>query len=336
MRGELGTTYDADTVQNVSAQFQNLELGQYGVPSAGSSSTTYPYPANYANYLPNQHYRQTNYVSRRSATPGPDSLSSNYYSTAMQLGGGLESPYSSSTRRDYAALQQQRQAAQTPAYNQNQSRGGPLHDPRRIRRSATAEPGISRTPLERSQTPSTSRNYKAVKPKDQRHYFKAGRVFKTFWTQPTAESNNPFGEYLRFVVIRPHKRHSLCLAFHTYNKRGTTRRHTSARNHLVVYSGDRQPELLPGEDPAILEGRPAIKVTLEPKVESLDPTTRLNLDKLYTFDHVNPITPVGKISTRDIEMVRRYCAEVQGLVPVETTSQPLVNIDEETINEEDE
>jgi hypothetical protein len=40
------------------------------------------------------------------------------------------------------------------------------------------------------------------------------QIFKAFWTQVNGElpwSNNPFGEILIFVVLRPHKRHSICL-----------------------------------------------------------------------------------------------------------------------------
>jgi hypothetical protein len=42
----------------------------------------------------------------------------------------------------------------------------------------------------------------------------ATQIFKAFWTQVNGElpwSNNPFGEILIFVVLRPHKRHSICL-----------------------------------------------------------------------------------------------------------------------------
>jgi len=40
------------------------------------------------------------------------------------------------------------------------------------------------------------------------------QVFKAFWTQANGEipgSTNPFGEIVRFVVLRPHKYHSICL-----------------------------------------------------------------------------------------------------------------------------
>jgi uncharacterized protein DUF6590 len=169
-------------------------------------------------------------------------------------------------------------------------------------------------------------------------------VFKAFWTQPTPESNNPFGEVIRFVVVRPHKRHSICLyvnqlscstmqiltlcrAIHTYQNQGTTARHARARDHVIIYTGDDPPDPLPGEDNVILS-RPAIKVRLDPKGEELLPASRLNLAKPYTMEHNTPISPVGKISSRDVENVRRYYAEVQGVL-ISTPSLPDVNESEE-------
>jgi hypothetical protein len=44
--------------------------------------------------------------------------------------------------------------------------------------------------------------------------------------------------------------------------------------------------------------------------------------------HCTPISPVGKISSRDVENVRRYYAEVQGVL-ISTPSLPDVNESEE-------
>jgi hypothetical protein len=119
-------------------------------------------------------------------------------------------------------------------------------------------------------------------------------------------------------------------AIHTYDNKGTTARHARARDHVVIYSGERQPNLVPGEDKAILERRPAIKVRLDGKGEDLNPASRLNLTKFYTIEHNTPICSVGKISSRDVDDVRRYCGEVQGiLIPVDTPSQSLPNVNED-------
>jgi hypothetical protein len=81
---------------------------------------------------------------------------------------------------------------------------------------------------------------------------------------------------------------------------------------VVVYSGDQPPSLVPGEDEVILEREP-VRVTLDPKGKALLPTSRLSLAKLYTVEHNIPTFPVGRISSRNVEQVKRWCAEVQGL-----------------------
>jgi hypothetical protein len=185
---------------------------------------------------------------------------------------------------------------------------------------------------------------KVQKQRDWRSFFKSGRVcvseqtlryaqriqvFKAVWTQ-TAEQNNPFTETLRFVVIRPYKHYSICLyvnqslywviqylthyrAIHTYGNKGTTARHARAREHLVIYTGDKQPDLVEGESEVVLE-RPPIKVTLDPKAEALRPASRLALSKMHTVEHNIPVALIGKIAPRDVERVRQYSAEALGVV----------------------
>jgi hypothetical protein len=80
--------------------------------------------------------------------------------------------------------------------------------------------------LTRARSRSSMQGLRALKLKEMRGFFKAGRVlctpaqflhhshipqvFRAFWTQTTS-SNNPFGEMLRFVVAKAHKDHSICL-----------------------------------------------------------------------------------------------------------------------------
>jgi hypothetical protein len=215
-----------------------------------------------------------------------------------------------------------------------------------------------------------------LRQRDYREFFKAGRVwllrhlmgythvsqvFKAYWTQSagqTPRSNNPFlskpsfGEVIRFVVLRPHKRHSICLYVHqtpgdifqfltccraiqTYQNQGTTARHIRARDHVVIYSSAVSPRLVDGEDEAILS-RPAIKVRLDPKGEALLPTSRLNLAKLYTVEHNIPTFPVGRISSRDVGRTKEYCVQVQGLFTSSAAApQGLAEIDEDDDEEEE-
>ena len=180
-------------------------------------------------------------------------------------------------------------------------------------------------------------------------------MFKAFYAQAAGQVpgyNNPFGEILRFVVLRPHKRHSICLqvhphhvsfanltcfrAIHTYQNQGTTARHARARDHVVIYTGERRPPLVPGEDVEVLLKRDPIKVTLDQKGEPLLPASRLSLAKLYTIEHNIPTFPVGKISSRDVENVKQYCIEVQGLFASPNMgSQALPEIDEDEEDEDE-
>jgi len=151
---------------------------------------------------------------------------------------------------------------------------------------------------------SSMRGFRVMKAKELRSFFKPGRVFKTFWTQTTA-SNNPFGEILRFVVIRPHRTHSTCLAIHTYGQRATTAPSARPRDHLVIYTGNEVPDLVEGESEAVLDKDP-VRVTLDPKGDALLPESRLSLIKLQTVEHSVPVAIVGKIAPSDLERIRQY------------------------------
>lgn len=81
--------------------------------------------------------------------------------------------------------------------------------------------------------------------------------------------------------------------------------------------------------------RDPIKVSLDAKGEALLPTSRLSLSKVYTVEHNIPTYPVGKISSKDLDRVKLYCAEVQGLfVTGGKGSQALPDLDD--LEEEDE
>jgi hypothetical protein len=104
----------------------------------------------------------------------------------------------------------------------------------------------------------------------------------------------------------------------------------------VIYSGDQPPDLVTGEDTVILNRGP-IKVRLAPKGEALLPASRLNLSKLYTVEHNTPIFPVGKISSREVENVKKYCSEVQGLITsADKRHQSLLDVSEGEEEEEEE
>jgi hypothetical protein len=137
-----------------------------------------------------------------------------------------------------------------------------------------------------------------------------------------------FTEFIMFVVIRPGKYASNCMyvlnftprnilphhrAIHTYGNRGTTARHARARDHLVIYSGEKQPELVEGESNAVLD-KPPIKVTLDPGALPLRSASRLSLSKVHSVEHTVPAARIGKIAPLDVYRLRQYAAEALGAI----------------------
>ena len=124
-----------------------------------------------------------------------------------------------------------------------------------------------------------------------------------------------------------------CRAIHTYQNRGTTAHDARAQDHVVIYTGEKPPHLVAGEDEVILHRTP-IKVTLDPKGEPLRPAARLSLAKFHTIQHNTPVAVIGKIAPRDVEKVRKYCVEVQGpSASADGASQLLVGVQEEDEDE---
>jgi len=130
------------------------------------------------------------------------------------------------------------------------------------------------------------------------------------WIQAT-EGDNMFTEFVMFVVFRPGKHSSNCMAIHTYGDRGTTARHARARDHLVIYSGEKPPELVEGESKAVLD-KPPIRVTLDPGVMHLRSASRLSHSKPQSVEHTLPVARIGKVAPRDVEKLRQYAAEALG------------------------
>jgi hypothetical protein len=94
-------------------------------------------------------------------------------------------------------------------------------------------------------------------------------------------------------------------AIHTYGGRATTAPNARPRDHLVIYSSDREPDLVEGESQIVRQKR-GVRVTLDPKGEPLHPESRLCLSKPYTVEHDIPVAIVGKITPTDVDRIRDY------------------------------
>ncbi len=97
----------------------------------------------------------------------------------------------------------------------------------------------------------------------------------------------------------------LLRAIHTYGGRATTAPGARPRDHLVIYSGDREPDLVEGESQVVRQKR-GVHVTLDRKGEPLLPESRLCLSRPYTVEHEIPVAIVGKITPTDVDIIREY------------------------------
>ncbi|KAI9679628.1 MAG: hypothetical protein M1829_001590 [Trizodia sp. TS-e1964] len=115
-------------------------------------------------------------------------------------------------------------------------------------------------------------------------YFKKGRVFKIYWTEPAARESvgnsittlkfnqKVYSNFRRFVVVKPDKLHAVCVSITTYGGRATTKPGINVAAHSIIYTGPgRCPDLIEGENK--LPKRP-IKVDPNDLVNQLDPKSR--------------------------------------------------------------
>jgi len=156
-------------------------------------------------------------------------------------------------------------------------------------------------------------------------FFVPGRVFYVLWSEPAGQmpSESPaigmkgafsvvkhnelsYTEIRRFLVIKPHVYHSLCLPIATYRQYGTSRRE-DAKHHSIIYTGT-EPNPLQGED------LDKIAISVEPyNNEKLDPRSRLNYSQTYTVQHNVKVKKLGKVPKEYMVYVKNYWKEALGL-----------------------
>lgn len=155
------------------------------------------------------------------------------------------------------------------------------------------------------------------------HFFKIGRVFMTLWSEPAGSTvrsglhistssvgGRIFSETRRFVVVHEGSGYSLCCAFQTYRKRGTTKSHLSLENHATVYVSGSEPKLLPQEQ---APGMGSFPIVLGDKSVTIDPSSRLNFGKVYTVEHNIKVRNVGKIDKLWLPKLRAALLKSMGV-----------------------
>ncbi|KXT14170.1 hypothetical protein AC579_9257 [Pseudocercospora musae] len=152
------------------------------------------------------------------------------------------------------------------------------------------------------------------------------QVFLVLWSEPNSATGNEastdvtqvrFAEYVhtkirRFVVVR--EGHNSCSAvpIATYGSRGVSARAVRKGEHAIIHTGKEAPRLMveesrlrPGEQP--IRGE-AIRVDTFNREDKLDPTSRINLGKVYTIEHSLKVKGFGMVV--DVEALERHFWEV--------------------------
>lgn len=98
----------------------------------------------------------------------------------------------------------------------------------------------------------------------------------------------------------------------TYGRKGLSEKDLPKWQHSVIYSGKKEPGLLPGEAPGRGEYgfRQAIRVSPRDKHSQMDRTSRLHYAKMYTVEHNVKVFDFGMVLPEYIEVMKSQWREV--------------------------
>lgn len=134
-------------------------------------------------------------------------------------------------------------------------------------------------------------------------FFTVGKVFLTLWTEPAAGSKErspediysttAFGEIVvskirRFVVIVTGENSCNCAPIYTYEGKGSAKPVANNGQHCIIYTG----RLTSGHENS-RGPLPPIRVDSDYPKATLEPTSRLDLGKLYPIEYNIKVKPFG-------------------------------------------
>ena len=93
----------------------------------------------------------------------------------------------------------------------------------------------------------------------------------------------------------------------TYGGLATTKEGVNQKAHTIVYSGDKPPQPLPGEEKM---NKDPLRVELVIPEEKLDPRSRLNLGRAHVIDHNFKVQDIGMIDERSLPKLLAYRRDV--------------------------
>ncbi|KAI9723285.1 MAG: hypothetical protein M1812_001168 [Candelaria pacifica] len=151
-------------------------------------------------------------------------------------------------------------------------------------------------------------------------FFTRGRVFMMLWTEPTSSyatsdtwitqtrfEENAFSAIRRFVVVKESDKHCLCVPITTYGGQGATKRGIRQGDHAIIFTGDKVPQYLEGEDKITKD---ALQVIPDSPDAILDLRSRVNFGKIYTVEHNVKVKTVGLVAPGSMTKLKRYYEQI--------------------------
>ncbi|KAL8793196.1 MAG: hypothetical protein Q9195_004226 [Heterodermia aff. obscurata] len=157
-------------------------------------------------------------------------------------------------------------------------------------------------------------------------WFVVGRVFRMFLIENAGETADrqslggsnftlvakgeyAYHQFRRFVVVKPipNELYCYCCPIATYGGQATTKKGVNQKAHTIVYSGDRPPQPLDGEEGM---NKDPLRIELASPDEKLDPKSRLNLGRAHVIDHNFKVQNIGMIDERSLPKLITYYREV--------------------------
>ncbi|TVY13980.1 hypothetical protein LARI1_G008742 [Lachnellula arida] len=181
--------------------------------------------------------------------------------------------------------------------------------------------------------------YRCIGEKEQRKFWKVGRVFMMLWTEPAAEGSTRNGthyskvwldqgvysEIRRFVVLKEGYGNSICSPVHTYNGQATLKPNLPERQqHAIIHtSRDCPPEhsyrLTDGTLVKENLSKDPIRVRREQSGPEgdLGACSRLNYSKIYTVEHYIRVLNIGMVESNWIPSLTANSYVTSSTTPVE-------------------
>jgi hypothetical protein len=161
-------------------------------------------------------------------------------------------------------------------------------------------------------------------------FYGIGRVFLMLWSEPAGGGatsftrgivQNEFGEPVfskirRFVVVRQGATSCTALPISTYGGQGVSKPGVTKSDHAIIYTGRREPQHLPKEEPERGE-RPMqpVSILVDPDSSKnvLDPLSRIDFRAVHTIQYNIKAKALGQVNRRSLEDLENQFRNVLAL-----------------------